>query len=314
MKTRSMLWASMALLGMATAGSAQLYSDDFDTDTSASWAVHNGPSDGTANFSFDYSTLGISAAPNSGGSTRGLQLIANQTNGIFSGLSVSPIGQSFAGDYTLRADVWMNSVGPFPAGGSGSTQIGGLGIGTSGTTQNWPGLADGVYFMASGEGGTAADYRAYSPVAATSYQDTSGVYAAGNEAGSRNNTHAYYAGFGGVTPPAAQTALFPGQTGTTAVGTQAFAWHDYAVTKIGDSITFSIDGLLIATVDASTFSLGGGNILLNHSDINAGVSTDPNDFLICTIFDNVRVDVVPEPASMAALGLGVAALLRKRRR
>lgn len=314
MRIRFMPWVSMAMLGMAASASAQLWMDNFDTDTSASWTINNGPSDGTANFHFDYSLLGISAAPNSGGTTRGLQLIANQSGGIFSGLSVSPIGKNFTGDYVLRADVWMNSVGPFPAGGSGSTQIGGMGIGTSGTVQNWPGLADGVYFMASSEGGTAVDYRAYSPQAVTGYIESSGVFFAGTEVGARNNTHAYYAGFGGIAPPAAQTALFPNQTGLTQVGTQAFAWHDYRVEKVGDIITFSIDGLNIAQVDSSSFALGGGNILLNHSDINAGSSTDPNDFLICTIFDNVRVDVVPEPASMAALGLGVAALLRRRRK
>jgi hypothetical protein len=72
--------------------------------------------------------------------------------------------------------------------------------------------------------------------------------------------------------------------------------------------------LLIATVDASTFSLGGGNIMLNHSDTNATSSTDPNDFLINTIFDNVSVSAVPEPATMAVLGIGALALMRRRRK
>ena len=54
------------------------------------------------------------------------------------------------------------------------------------------------------------------------------------------------------------------------------------------------------------------NIMLNHSDINATSSTDINDQLICTIFDNVTV--VPEPATTAVLGIGALALLRRKRK
>jgi hypothetical protein len=305
----------MAILGLASVSSAALFVENFDADHTANWQVNNGPSDGTAQFFFDYSTLGIPTAPHSGGSTRGLRMMANQSNGIFSGLSTSPIGQSFSGNYTLAADVWMNFNGPAPAGGSGSTQIGGLGIGTSGTVANWPGFADGVYFEASGDGNSSADYRAYSPAAVASYQDTSGVYAAGSAAGSRNSSNAYYSGFGNVGAPAAQIALFPNQTGTVQAGAQAWKWHRYEIVKVGNSIKWRVDGLLIATVDGSTFSLGGGNIMLNHSDINATSSTDANDFLICTIFDNVVVtSSVPEPTTLAVLGVGAFALLRRKRK
>lgn len=315
MRTRFLPWATMAMLGMAATGSAQLWMDDFDVDTSANWTVNNGPSDGTANFSFDYSTLGISAAPNSGSTTRGLRLMANQTNGIFSGLSVSPTGKSFSGDYVLKADVWMSFNGPAPVGGSGSTQFGGMGIGSTGTVAQWPGgTVNGVYFGATGDGNSSSDYRAYSSAAPTRYADTSGVYFAGNAAGSTNASHAYYAQFGGNSAPAAQVALFPQQTGTTGAGTQGWAWRDYQVEVRAGLATFSIDGLNIAQVDLSTVTIPGGNIVLLHSDTNATSSTDVNDFLICTIFDNVRVDAVPEPATMAALGLGVAAVIRRRRK
>jgi len=58
--------------------------------------------------------------------------------------------------------------------------------------------------------------------------------------------------------------------------------------------------------------LGGNNIMLNFTDTNATSSTDVNDFLITAVFDNVQV--VPEPGTMAALGLGAAALLRRRKK
>ena len=60
--------------------------------------------DAAADFFFDYSSVGIPAAPNGAG-TRGLKLQANLTNGIFSGMSVSPTGQNFTGDYRLTASV-----------------------------------------------------------------------------------------------------------------------------------------------------------------------------------------------------------------
>ena len=60
-------------------------------------------------------------APNSAaGGTRAMKLQANQTNGIFSGMSASPIGKNFTGDYVVRFDWWANVNGPFPAGGSGA--------------------------------------------------------------------------------------------------------------------------------------------------------------------------------------------------
>jgi len=44
--------------------------------------------------------VGVSVAPSALG-TRGMKLQANQSSGIFGGMSVSPTGQSFAGPYTL---------------------------------------------------------------------------------------------------------------------------------------------------------------------------------------------------------------------
>ncbi len=302
--------ATLSMLSMAAIGSSQLYSDNFDTDTSANWTVNNGPSDGTATFSFDYSTYGIPSAPGSGGTTRGLRMMANQSGGIFSGLSVSPNGQSFSGDYLLRADVWMNFVGPAPAGGSGTTQLGGMGIGTNGTVAQWPGFANSIYFMTTLDGGSTADWRAYSSAAVASYADGNPVY----YATTRNSSNPYYAPFGGGVPPAAQTALFPNQTGAAQAGCIAFGWHKSIIMKFGNFVTWTVDGLPIARVNLSTVTLSGGNILLNHSDTNAGSSTDPNDFLNATIFDNVRVHAVPEPMTLTALGLGALALMRRRRR
>lgn len=278
------------------------YSESFETDVSANWNVNLGPTDGVAEFGFDYSTVGIPPAPGAT-TTRGLKLQANQFNAVFGGLSVSPKGQHFTGDWRLRYYVWQNYNGPLPLGGLGSTQITGAGVGTAGTTPQWPGgTHDSVWFAATGDGGSGVDYRAYSSAAPGGYGDASGVFAAGTGANVRNNDHPYYAEFGGVPVPAAQLALFPNQTGTSLVGTMAFDWRDVVIEKRGGLVSWFIDGLRIATVDTAGVNLGGGNFHLAYSDINAGVSGDPDAVnLLFGLFDNVRVELLSAPAGPAEI-------------
>jgi len=302
---------ALCLSGSVSSGAA-LFSQDFESDTTASWTVNDpGLSDVTADFFYDYSAIGVPAAP-SGSGTRGMKLTANNTGGVFSGFSVSPTGQSFGGDYEVRFDLWSNYVGPLGPGGNGSTQLSVYGIGTAGTIPFWPGAAvkESVAFANSLDGGSASDYRAYSSAAPTSYASGNPVYAGG----SNNESNAYYtAAFPAVTAPAAQLGLFPGQTGATNPGETAFQWIDVRLTKTGNTLTWSMNGLLIATIDLTTVTLGGGNILFGHSDTNAGSSTDPNDVLLnVTLIDNIRV--IPEPASGAALLSAAALLLGRRRR
>lgn len=316
MKSKRVTLAALATACLGTAANAVLFADNFNTDTSASWAVNKSSvtAVSSATFGFDYSTYGIPSAPNSSGDTHGLKMDAN-TNAAtqaFSGLSASPLGQSFTGDYEMRADVWMNFVGPAPGGGSGSTQAGGMGIGTAGATAQWAGGAqDSIHFSHTTDGNSSFDWRAYSSAAASGYADASTVYAAAG-AGNRNNSHGYYSSFIGQAAPAAQTTLFGTQTGTALNGTLAFGWHDMRVKKAGNMVTWSVDGKLIATVDASTVTLGGNNILLTYFDTNTTASTAANKFLNCMIVDNLQV--VPEPSTWLALGFGSALLLRRRAR
>jgi hypothetical protein len=306
---RALVVGAVAIATLAVSGAsvaAALYAENFEADPTAAWTVNNALSDSAANFFFDYSTVGIPLAPTSAaGASRGLKLQANLTNGIFSGLSVSPTGQSFVGNYRLAFDWWANVNGPFPAGGSGSTNLSTFGIGTSGAVAQWPGgTTDSVWFAATGDGNSSADWRAYSTAAPTSYGDGDPVYAAP----SRNASDPYYAGFGGVAAPAAQFALFPQQSGLTNVGAAGMAWHEVVIDKTGTTVSWYVDGLLIATIDLTTVVLGGDNIFFGHSDTNTTSSTDPNDAdLLFTLIDNVRVlddaAAVPEPSSLSLIAL-----------
>lgn len=311
------------MLALANQASAQLFADDFDVDHTANWAVNKSgnPAGNTANFFFDYSTVGIPSAPGSiGGSTLGLRLAANSSGNVFGGLSVSPLGQSFTGDYHLHFYMWMNyQAGPggsINLGGNGTTQGGGAGIGTAGTTAQWAGGAhDSLHFSMTGDGGSAQDYRVYR--AASISLASSGYYNAGTVStptDARNDNFPYYSSLGAKTAPSAQITLFPEQTGTTRAGASGFAWRDVWVSKLGNIVTWKMDGLVIATVDITGAALGGNNILFDYYDTNSSSSTDASAAaLLFGLIDNVTV--VPEPSTvvMAVLG-GVGLFFAARRR
>ena len=317
-----------------------VYSENFETDQTANWTFNSSQagdsaannSNQEANYFFNYGTgAGIPSAP-SGAGTRGLKLEANVPDGTgtFAGFSTSPNGLDLSnlGNYTVRYDMWQNFNGPFPAGGSGSTQVTTSGIGTGGTTSQFPGGVStatnlqGVLVGSTADGGSGQDYRAYTAVGAP-LADTSGTYAAGAVAGSSNNSNPYYGanGFGGDSAPAAQLALFPQQTGSTAAGVQGMRWHTHEITKTGSTVTWEIDNVLIATMNVSTKVDGNGNftngnnIFFGQFDVNATLSADPNArALLFGLVDNIVVDAaIPEPAAVSLLALPGLALLRRRR-
>ena len=326
--------SGFAVLVCASAASsgAVLYSQNFDVNDTANWTVNNNNlGTNAANVFFDYSTVGIDPAPNSTGNTTiGMKLGANLNSanapatGI-PGISASPTGQSFSGDYALSFDWWSNYIGPLNVGATGSTMLSNYGIMSSGTAANYPGSADGVFFSATGDGQSATDYRIYSserpasydiPPTSTNPLDTHATYAAG----SRNSSAALYTATfpAGAQAPADQLAAYPTQSSSTAAGAAGFRWHEVDITKIGDTVTWHVNGTLLATLDTSSFTTGGSNILFGHSDTNS--TTNSNAQLLqdlqFTLIDNVVVAEapVPEPAGISLLAVGALAGLRRRRR
>jgi len=311
MTKSALLLGSVLALCFAATASAAIYSQNFETDTTGSWNVNKGPSntDEAHNFFFDYSTVGIPAAP-SGPGTRGLKLQANQSSGVFGGVSVSPIGVNAGSQYKLTFDWWANYNGPLNGGGNGSTQLSTFGVGTSGTVAQWPGgTQDSIWFGATGDGGSSQDWRAYSPTAPTQYAagtaTSNPIFAAPFNASfsdNRNGNHPYYAGFGGNAAPAGQLTLYSQQTGTTGAGSAGMEWHEVVIEKDATNVTWTVDGLLIATVPvAHDTAAVGNNIFFGHSDINMFSSSDVNDVnLLFTLIDNVVV--VPESSWIAAFG------------
>lgn len=68
-------------------------------------------------------------------------------------------------------------------------------------------------------------------------------------------------------------------------------WNDISLKKVANILTYTINGLLIATIDISTNgTLGGANIVFGQFDINAGASTDVNATnLAFSLVDNIRI-------------------------
>jgi hypothetical protein len=328
---RRLLTGCLALAAACAAPAAQaaiVYSDDFEVDHSANWTTNASSANNAANFFFDYSTIGIPPAPG-GLTTRGLKLeaaFAASAPASIQGVSVSPTGFSITGDFDVRFHVWHNSLGAFPGGGSGSTQLTTYGWGTAGTSAQYHNARDSIIFGATGEGGASQDWRVYPNAALVADPNIPGLQAAG--AGNSNAGHAYYAGFGGLSPPADQTAIaaappinYANQTGAVQAGAPAFAWQPVVIAKRGNTVTWTMNGLLIASLDTSTQlggPLGGSNIHFGQSDINTTVSSNQTvaRALLFGLIDNVVVDQIPEPgaSSLAALAAGCLALGGRRRR
>jgi hypothetical protein len=271
-----------------------LFADDFETDSSSVWVVNRSQSDGTATFAFDYSTIGIPPAPHSaGGTTHGLKIQANDTNAVASGVSLSPVGKSFTGDYRLRFDLWINYNGPLFDGGNQSTEYASFGLGTKGIAPQWSAGGSGddaVWASMDGDSGNGRDVRMWRGSTEVTAASNPGVYPAASQ--NTANTPYYYF-MGGDPAPAGQLALYPlDQTGTTGIGNPGFAWHDVMLTKIGNTVTWAIDGVKIAAVDVSTFNFA-TNVFVGFYDPSGGVSPIPD--VAFALFDNVRVATMQPP-------------------
>ena len=273
-----------------------MFADNFDVNTAGNWIYNTSSGDNAVTFNFDYSALGIPSAPNAtNGTTRGVQVQANLSLGTTNALSLSPTGQNFGGDYRLRFDGWINVNGPFPGGGSGSTELLTAGIGTSGTRTQWIGrnsTADGFYFSVNGDGGsgdtaaTIADYNAY--IGTTVQAAATGEYWAGTGTTARGNGNNYYLNAfpTGQAAPGLQQSAYPQQSGSLNAGTFGLAWHDVIVSKRGSTVDWVVDGVRFCTISNATFTAS--NVFVGFWDPFTSLSS--NNVINFGLVDNVRVE------------------------
>lgn len=322
---RCLLGVAVIGVGAVRVSAAVLFSDNFNTNTSGSWTTNVAPAANAltqqATFAYNYQGMGIPAAPGSA-DTLGLRLRSNipivggeevttRPGGVISGLSLSPTGKNFGTNYQLSFYAWANFCGAPNASGladNGASEGGTFNVmfavGTAGTVPlvvGNTGLAsggamDGVGFATTGDGGITNDYRAY-PASGLIAPAASGVYAAGSTA----NTNAFYTAlFPAQSAPAVQQEIsvdeypfdaFNTQAGSTQPGSFGFAWQKVVITKSNNIVTWDINDTRIATVDASALALGGSNIALGMSDVNATTARHP--LLVFTLIENLVVTDLP---------------------
>ncbi len=341
--------ASLALCVWAlgsTAVQAQVYTLYSDTlqsaATAGNYTVYQTTGAGSVNtasvtFGFDYSTLGIPAAPNNGGSTLGLRVqsdqTANTTSDVIGAVSVVTNSLALPPVYTMRVEVWGNYIGGTTindANGSNGTTAPTVAVGVKGTTYQSAttngatqqgGLLTASVRDATAGGGT---YRLYingknegnnSP---SSFPN--GYYAAGDDATAAEYNTAdsggYYSSlFPAVSAPAIQSGAASTQTGTTQPGTFGFAWHLLMIANDGTNTTWALDGTTITTVPDSAYTVGGGQIALGDQDSNTSMSSAGANGMLYNfdVFNDLVITApVPEPGSMCLLGVAGAGLLFRR--
>lgn len=330
MKTKTLVSYAACLLAFATSASptlGQLFTENFDDLNAVSrWTANagvgfdnaltsvpmdtnfdtapftgvDGINDDFSGFMFDYSTAGIPSAPNSaGGSTIGMKLQASLFSNALGGFSASPNSLNLTGDYSVTFDAWASTLGPFPGGGSGSTNLSTFGILSEGTTSQTILSSDGVFFAYTGDAGSGADFRAYSVEDDNSYDASPAEPNAVYHAGGRNAPEQLYLDTFGTGRTVPQTVIdaFPAQdmSGILRDGATAFAWQQNEIRKVGDLVEWYVNGFKLITVDMTNFATPtlGGNLSFGRADINFGSSVSPNaEDLLFTLIDNIEVNAI----------------------
>lgn len=313
---------ALAIVPLTAAGAP--FADNFDTAASATnWTVNQTP-DTEVTFGYNYAADDIPAAPRSGGNRTGLKLRANiNSTASTDGITMTPTGVTNTGAYRITFDAWMNTVGPFPAGGTGSTYQLGAGVGYDGTTINRVTTnGSGAWFAQSGDTGfsgtstTVRDYMAFRNNGTMLENSTApGVYFATDSTATDAQDHInpYYAFLTSKTPPGGQTTADPAaQTGSTAAGTPTFQWVQWDIIVGDGKATWYLNGTPIAVLDSAVAAVPlDGLASLTYYDPNTTAPAKPA--FTFGIVDNFQI-LVPEPATASLLGLLAVSVLGRRRR
>lgn len=283
------LAVAAAVLSTASIASAQLFSENFDDLNAGSrWSVavqtestadpSTGP-DGSVNFAFDYSTLGI-ANPAGSGSTIGAFIQVNKTDQVGDEgetYIIFPTGFSVSGNFSLSADmfVWNDGL-------SGTTELGMAGVFLNNANPvapyQWGSEGGPLAWIYSGEGGSTADLATFREGTST----TTGYSAISDyNAVPADSIPGFETGVTGSSGPA----------GTDPSG----SWVNVKIVSADSMLSWYLNDALVDTYDNTAGFYNEGNIFLGTTD-----PFNSANFGGGAIVENVVV--VPEPSTYA-LGL-----------
>ena len=295
--------ALLAMLSLSVATAHAQISDDFDIDSSADYTVVDtdallGPRDGLTTFAFDYSTLGIASAPNtSGATTLGLYMTVNDQEGD-EGESEDDAVTAFhntaapAGNYELSVDIYMGVTGT-----GGTTEFVHVGVAGDGVTPNAifsPIIGSGHYLASTGEGGSGSDHRHSKP---SQFAVPSGDLSYLNDLLTTN------------APGDTYQEIFSAANGYQFPGSPGNSWATLTIGVANGNITYSYNGTPII---ADTYDDSDGNLVsLGYADVFSSVASPFRSQFI--VYDNLTVTAIPEPTSLALVGLAASMLGFRRR-
>jgi hypothetical protein len=267
--------ATITLVDANTPPATVLFSDNFNTDSSANWNLLASSSDFTASFAFDYSGQGIPPAPHSNGDTLGLFMTANKTVGYGTAVNLYPISQSFSNNFALRFDMFLSVVVP----NSVSTEYVLLGLDHSGSKTNWfrnsPGgitnspSFDGIFCCIEADGAGLGDYSAFSSPTTNNGPTTLITRAATT----LNDVF--------KSPPNSVPGV-PGNN--TSLASPTPIWADVELSQIGKIITLTINNTPIFSYSNST-PYKAGDIMIGYDDAYDSIGLSSSFVVI----DNLRV-------------------------
>ncbi len=266
--------------------SAALIADDFEVDSSASYTVveTNGP-DSTIIFAYDYVTAGYALAPNStAGDMGGLYMTVNNSLGAANALTAFNNIDITESAYLLSVDIYMGVEGS-----SGTTEFAHIGVAGDGVTGNTiftPISGTGHFLAMTGEGGSSSDYRHFIEPGTPVNSGDPSYWNSTNTTNATGNTY---------------QAIFPD---TDFPGSPGNSWTTLTIQVDPVNVTYYLDG--VAIIRTPTL-VSDGQVSLGYHD--AFTSVSDAQFII---YDNLNVEAIPEPASLALMGLGGLAMIRRR--
>jgi hypothetical protein len=262
-----------------------VFSDNFNTfDSSTNWGLMfwaaNDIPDYTVDWAFDYSVLGIPAAPRSEDlDTHGVRIAVNKNEGTARGaaaVNLYPTNHTFSGDYALRFDMYLQYGGT-----AGQTEHALVGINHSGTVTNRMNQsdttpardsthgADGIWVAIETDGSANREWSVYTS-----------TNVAAQPALITNRTAASVASL--VPSPPYSAAGAPGNLSSSSTKT----WAAMEMSQVGDVITLRVNGNTIYRF-TNSFGFNAGTIMIGHNDQFDSVGTPPTENFV--IFDNLRV-------------------------